>query len=314
MRGAAFQFSASDRIEELFGGPDAWGGEFHQLAPGPLRFHAKSLSLPSLRVSFHGARPPLFASEVVRTPGIVLNALIGGLGPVRYRGLEIPVGSCAILRGGNLLDSVWPVEARVLEIEITPPLLEQLGFAMPPHSVLSVEPTALEALVAVCQDIVFPTDPAVGGSVDPEHARDRVLAAIETLMEPWIRDGLREPIDATTETRAYSLAMEAVRIMQIWEGSLRVADLADHLDVSERSVHSAFQRSFGVSPVRFHHIVQMHRVRATLLDSAGERGVVLAAGARVGLTDPSVLSKRYRRCFGESPRATLRWTKAGTRR
>lgn len=314
MRGAEYRYSKSDRIEDLFGGPCDWAGRVHQLAAGPLGFRARTLRLPSLRISFHGARVPVLTEEVVHTRGVVVNALIGGSRPGLYRGLEIPVGSCAVLRGGTLLDSVWPPDAHVLEVEITPPLLDQLDFSFPPHSLLTVRPEALDALVVTCEALVPPRGAELGRDVRPEQARDRVLGAIKKLMEPWNSAGLRQPVDASTQTRAYSLAMESARIMRVWQGGLRVADLSDHLGVSERSVHAAFQRSFGVGPVRFHNIMQMHRVRASVLQSDGGPGAVLAAGARVGLADPSMLSKRYRRCFGESPRATLHQMNANLER
>ena len=86
-----------------------------------------------------------------------------------------------------------------------------------------------------------------------------------------------------------------------------VADLAAHAGVSERSLHAAFQRQFGTSPmsyVRRHRIERAHEELLGLDPSAGIK--VADVALRHGFTHTGRFAAMYRERFGESPSETMR--------
>jgi AraC-like DNA-binding protein len=86
-----------------------------------------------------------------------------------------------------------------------------------------------------------------------------------------------------------------------------VADLALHAGVSERSLHAAFRRQLGMSPmsyVRRRRLEQAHDELLALDPTAGAK--VTDVALRHGFAHTGRFAATYRRHFGESPSTTLR--------
>jgi len=86
-----------------------------------------------------------------------------------------------------------------------------------------------------------------------------------------------------------------------------VADLAEFAGVSERSLHAAFRRQLGTSPmsyVRRHRLERVHEELLRLDPSAGVK--VTDVALRHGFTHTGRFAAAYRERFGESPSATMR--------
>jgi AraC-like DNA-binding protein len=91
------------------------------------------------------------------------------------------------------------------------------------------------------------------------------------------------------------------------EAALTVADLAVSAGVSERSLHTAFRRQFGISPmsyVRRRRLEQAHEELLRLAPGAGAR--VTDVALRHGFTHTGRFAALYRARFGEPPSTTLR--------
>jgi AraC-like DNA-binding protein len=91
------------------------------------------------------------------------------------------------------------------------------------------------------------------------------------------------------------------------EKAFTVADLAVHAGVSERSLHAAFRRQLGTSPmsyVRRRRLEQAHDELRRLDPTAGAR--VTDVALRNGFTHTGRFAAAYRQRFGESPSTTLR--------
>jgi AraC-like DNA-binding protein len=86
-----------------------------------------------------------------------------------------------------------------------------------------------------------------------------------------------------------------------------IADLASFAGVSERSLHAAFRRQLGTSPmsyVRRRRLEQAHEELLTLDRSEGAK--VTDVALRYGFTHTSRFAAAYRERFGELPSDTLR--------
>lgn len=90
------------------------------------------------------------------------------------------------------------------------------------------------------------------------------------------------------------------------ETAFTVADLAVFAGVSERSLHSAFRRQFGISPMSYVRRRRLEQAHDELLrlDPGGAR--VTDVALRHGFTHTGRFAALYRARFGESPSTTLR--------
>ena len=87
---------------------------------------------------------------------------------------------------------------------------------------------------------------------------------------------------------------------------LRVTDLAKAAGVSERTLRNVFIECFGMGPLRYIHLHQVHQVHRALAAADPERTTVTGVAMKLGVWDLDGLATRYRRTFGKSPRSTLR--------
>jgi len=85
----------------------------------------------------------------------------------------------------------------------------------------------------------------------------------------------------------------------------RVADVAEHVGLSESGLHHAYRRVTGQTPMAALRTMRLEAARALLL-----RGVstLETIAAQTGFADAFHLSKSFKRHFGVSPRAYLRST------
>jgi AraC-like DNA-binding protein len=91
------------------------------------------------------------------------------------------------------------------------------------------------------------------------------------------------------------------------ETAFTVADLAVSAGVSERSLHTAFRRQFGISPMSYLRRRRLERAHDELLRLAPESGArVTDVALRHGFTHTGRFAALYRARFGESPSTTLR--------
>lgn len=86
-----------------------------------------------------------------------------------------------------------------------------------------------------------------------------------------------------------------------------VADLAGHAGVSERSLHAAFRRQLGTSPMSFVRSRRLEQAHDELLQLDPTTGVTVTDVAlRHGFTHTGRFAAAYRQRFGEPPSTTLR--------
>lgn len=117
--------------------------------------------------------------------------------------------------------------------------------------------------------------------------------------------------DAIFSARALPAPRVVRRVVELIdsapETAFTVADLAECAGVSERSLHTAFRRQLGTSPmayVRRRRLEQAHDELVRLDPSAGVR--VTDVALRHGFAHTGRFAAAYRERFGEPPSATLR--------
>jgi AraC-like DNA-binding protein len=117
--------------------------------------------------------------------------------------------------------------------------------------------------------------------------------------------------DAIFSARALPAPRVVRRVVDLIESApdtaFTVADLAECAGVSERSLHAAFRRQLGTSPmayVRRRRLEQAHDELLCIDPAGGVR--VTDVALRHGFTHTGRFAAAYRERFGEPPSATLR--------
>jgi transcriptional regulator GlxA family with amidase domain len=95
--------------------------------------------------------------------------------------------------------------------------------------------------------------------------------------------------------------------------SLSVAELARHVGVPERTLRTAFQRCYGLSPLTCLRLIRLHRARRILRASCPDETTVTEVAFGLGFSDLGRFAGAYRRLFRELPSETLRRTASNRR-
>jgi AraC-like DNA-binding protein len=139
-----------------------------------------------------------------------------------------------------------------------------------------------------------------GPGLDPRIARhfdDALVSALLLGHGHTYTDDLLAPV--TRVVRAVVDHIEAH-----YASDLTAADLARVAGVSPRSLHDAFHRRFGVSPLRYLRDLRLDRARAAL--QSDPTATVASVAHAVGFPHPSRFAAAYRARFGEPPNRTSR--------
>lgn len=94
------------------------------------------------------------------------------------------------------------------------------------------------------------------------------------------------------------------------EDAISIADMAEHANVSERTLFATFQRDLGVSPMSYLRTRRLERIRHLLeTDAWGEghhpRPTVSQLAYRFGFAHPGRFARAYRETYGEAPSQTI---------
>ncbi len=117
--------------------------------------------------------------------------------------------------------------------------------------------------------------------------------------------------DAIFSARALPSPRAVRRVVELIESApdraFTVADLASFAGVSERSLHAAFRRQLGTSPMAYLRHRRLEHAHHELLDLDPSTGIkVIDVALRCGFTHAGRFAAAYRARFGESPSTTLR--------
>ncbi|MCO8122819.1 helix-turn-helix domain-containing protein [Stieleria sp. TO1_6] len=89
------------------------------------------------------------------------------------------------------------------------------------------------------------------------------------------------------------------------DNSLSVATLAQLAQIPERTLRTAFQRRYGISPQQYLQINRLRDARRALRASCPDQTSVTEVAIALGFWDLGRFASRYRKLFGEKPSVTL---------
>jgi AraC-like DNA-binding protein len=86
---------------------------------------------------------------------------------------------------------------------------------------------------------------------------------------------------------------------------LPAGSLAAAAGVSERTLRNVFHDYYGVAPLRYLKLRQLHLFRNALKQADPERHTVIDVATQIGIWELGRFAQAYRRLFGEYPSQTL---------
>jgi AraC-like DNA-binding protein len=153
------------------------------------------------------------------------------------------------------------------------------------------------------------SEPLILGSPSAvESYRLALLAATRDLFASGLHSEGRHFVRWRDQARA-----SAELAMRHPDDSLSVAELARRVGVPERTLRTAFQRCYGLSPLKCLRLIRLHRARQLLRASCPDETTVTKVAVGLGFWDLGRFAGAYRQLFRELPSETLRRTASDRR-
>jgi AraC-like DNA-binding protein len=154
----------------------------------------------------------------------------------------------------------------------------------------------LEALLKETWKTFTSTNP----SNDFKGAEEKIMNLLKQLIteqEPQV------PLLSKSEEIAYAIRKQLYKHM---DGNLKVSDLAEQHNISERGLQNAFNSLFGFTPKRFMLQLKLNLVRHELSYEVSEETTVMRVAHKWGFAHMGRFSKYYTELFEENPSETLK--------
>ena len=103
---------------------------------------------------------------------------------------------------------------------------------------------------------------------------------------------------AMAEGQGHRITRAVAWLREHFARPLRIEALADHVGMSESSLHHHFKAVTGMTPMQYQKQLRLYEARRLMLVEGLDVG---AAGYGVGYQSPSQFSREYRRLYGLSP-------------
>lgn len=103
---------------------------------------------------------------------------------------------------------------------------------------------------------------------------------------------------AMAEGQGQRITRAVAWLRERFDQPLRIEALADHVGMSESSLHHHFKAVTGMTPMQYQKQLRLYEARRLMLVEGLDVG---AAGFNVGYQSPSQFSREYRRLYGLPP-------------
>jgi AraC-like DNA-binding protein len=284
----------------------------------PFRARVRHASMDGFGLMSSTYGPPVEIVCVPPIPWVTVSFMAGGTAAFTRRGADTaPVGSsrAAVLSYDRGVTMRWPAGAEQLMLTIAKsrietflrrllnePLREPVRFDVgldldgDGRGVVAAVSTLRRAL-ATCG----PGGPSPVLAAEVEHS---VVSALLFGQRHNYTDAVFAP-PALPSSRVVGRVVELIEAST--DTAFTVADLAAFAGVSERSLHAAFRRQLGASPMAYVRRLRLERVHEELLrlEPNGTHTVTEVALGH-GFAHGGRFAAAYRARFGESPSDTLR--------
>lgn len=252
----------------------------------------------------HGVYKPSFCMVVQGEKEVLLAQERFSYGPADYlvASVDLPVT-------GQVVEASSDVPYLALKLEFTPSqILEVLSKtdirvsrkenAKRGMFVSQIEESLLDAVIRLARLLENPKDIPVLAPLFTKEILYRVLqgkhgAALEQI--------------AIEGSSTFHINGVIEHIINNYDRSLRIEDLAEIANMSVSSLHRHFKEVTAMSPIQFQKQLRLQEARRLLLSEVTDAADV---AFRVGYESPSQFSREYSRMFGLPPREDIKQLRA----
>ena len=235
---------------------------------------------------YHASRPTLANGQVMHETGVFVappeSEFCFACHEGKIDSLAVFIPTSVLFPSSEKLELAPSVNARLLE--------------GPPHLTLRFTSLVRRFLSAAESQPQLLDSPAAKASFE-----DELLEAANDLFTGSQRSPSRHFV------RWHSQSMTAVELaMSYRDQPLSMPDLAGKSGIPERTLRSAFQKCYGVSPTEYLRIHRLHQARRLLRASCPDETTVTKVAFGLGFWDLGRFAGAYLQLFGERPSETLR--------
>lgn len=308
-----FHITDIDRLAEFSAvGPadDGWTVECMQLTPGMLEYSLCVAALPGITIAWHEFNQRILFRETMNRWNLVFSAILESDRVALSGGRAFDAGDGMVCPLQDQMEYSLGPGVRTFNVSVSDRLAKSVGWNDIVPAVHRVAGPALSELVTVCRAVTCTLESSAELDLPSTFLyglRDQILQALAAVIEPWKGKHLRGGGHMVRPTRAYRVVEKVVKHMSERDLGERtvVAEVANDLGLSERTIYDAFRRCLGMGPYEFHIIQKLHLFRAALADGKPYRGKITQAALAAGFEHFGRLAGNYRRHFGETPSETM---------
>jgi AraC-like DNA-binding protein len=247
---------------------------------------------PSLCIVVQGAKDVWLAQERFRySPAdyLVASVDLPVIGQVVEASSDLPYLSLKLeFTSKQILDVLSDLEVRVRPKENSSRAI----------FVSRIEASLLDAVIRLARLLDNPEDiPVLAPLITKEILYRTLQGQHGVILEQIAIEG----------SYTYRIRNVIEKIMNHYDRSFRIEDLAEIANMSVSSLHRHFKEVTAMSPLQFQKQLRLHEARRLLLSESADAAEV---AFRIGYESPSQFSREYSRMFGFPPKEDIKRMKA----
>ncbi len=283
-----------------------------QYSPGQLSGEVVCLELPEILIYRNSAQRGLQMELAPQTDWFGVMILDYVSDSFNWMGQVLETETILLLPPGEVAQYSLPLSWSSIEFHIETPLLKKLGLISMdgrPNYNTQIHQTKVSrkirnALLNKGRQLLTMAQLDHPDLHDPflqaQH-KEQLVELLQMVLPPSSNDKTMN-FNTSSSHKLISRAQELIeQFIQIGL-PLSIPDLANRLGVHERKLYNVFQKTLGISPYAWGHIVRMHQFRLHAIES---HGAITKIASELGFNNMSHFSEQFKRLFGETPRQFL---------
>lgn len=282
----------------------------HEVLPlgfDPVRAMFRSFSLASITVHIEHFGSRLWFQERQSGGTIYFGLMIPRCATLRYNQTRIDKPTLVCWHGVDQQISNYVVEAGTSNYMIELPLAEAQarGWSFPPPEHLPIDALKASTFTRYLDDLGTYMSRDQIAFIDAH--KGNVLTALDAVTENRLYRR-RSTVRPHSSNRYQRIVTDALVYLETASGSERVSAhrLARELEISKRTLFTAFESQLGMGPNKVHRLSSLYRLHRLLCASDHRVVTVSALMHEVGFSQLGRASVAYKAHFGEKPSETLR--------
>ncbi|MFV1984701.1 MAG: helix-turn-helix domain-containing protein [Thiohalomonadales bacterium] len=286
-----------------------------QYSPGQLSGESVCLELPEILVYRNSAQRGLQIELAPQTDwfGVMIPDYVSD--SFNWMGQAFETDTILLLPPSEVAQYSLPLSWSSIEFFIETPLLKKLGLlsidGTPNYNTKIYQTTVSKkirnALLNKGRQLLKMAELDHPDLHDPffqvQH-KEQLVELLQRVLPPSGND-ITMNFNTSSSHKLISRAQELIEQFIQSGQPLSIPDLANRLDVHERKLYNVFQKTLGISPYAWGHIVRMHQFRQQAIESSEKHGAITKIASELGFNNMSHFSEQFKRLFHETPRQFL---------